>query len=300
MRLSSIEWTHHTFNPWIGCERVSPGCRECYAAEWDRRFYGGEHWGPSSPRKSVREDYWRQPETWNRQALARGVRERVFCASLGGVFEDRPGLEALRARLWTLIRATPALDWLLLTKRPENLRRLLPPDWGTGWRNVWLGTSVESGRYLGRVQHLLQAPAVLRFLSLEPLLGPLPDLASHLRARWQCSGCRLCYAGPYRDLCECGRRGYWTGSISPDAFRSEIHWLIVGGESGRRARPVQMGWIAEAMAAGLAKGVPVFVKQLGHHAAHGSERLALADAKGGDLAEWPPALRVRQIPEVAA
>lgn len=133
---SAIEWTDHTFNPWWGCQKVSPGCDHCYAETWDLRFHAAApHWGPGAPRRRTGADTWRQPLKWHRKAVAAGVRPRVFCASMADVFDNQVD-PAWRADLWSLIRVTPALRWLLLTKRPQNIRKMLPPDWGTGWPNV--------------------------------------------------------------------------------------------------------------------------------------------------------------------
>jgi len=125
---SAIEWTHHTFNPWWGCTKVSPGCKYCYAETWAKRV-GQDIWGSRAPRRDLSEAYWRQPLAWNAEALSTGTRARVFCASMADVFEDRRDLDGKRERLWALIEATPKLDWLLLTKRPEAIGAALPRRW---------------------------------------------------------------------------------------------------------------------------------------------------------------------------
>lgn len=166
---SRIEWTHHTFNPWWGCTKVSPGCDYCYAETWARRT-GHTIWGHRQPRRQLSEGYWQQPLLWDREAQKRRRRARVFCASMADVFEWRAELNPLRERLWRLIEDTPHLDWLLLTKRPHLVSRLAPwSDWPV---NVWLGTTAEDQRWAQkRVPHLAQVPAKTRFLSCEPLLG---------------------------------------------------------------------------------------------------------------------------------
>src|SRR5689334_23137746 len=124
---SKIEWTHHTFNPWRGCARVSPGCEHCYAETWAKRNpaqFGT--WGATGTRVVASDAMWREPLKWDRKAAAAGERHRVFCASLADVGEDRLDLMVPRRRLCELIVDTPNLDWLLLTKRPENLARLFP------------------------------------------------------------------------------------------------------------------------------------------------------------------------------
>src|SRR5262245_52074261 len=172
---SGIEWTHHTFNPWWGCMKVSPGCEHCYAETFSIRV-GKKVWGPKADRRFFGDAHWAEPLKWNAVAARAGERHRVFCASMADVFEDRRELDGHRARLWRLIAATPHLDWLLLTKRPENLARMLPwyshwenrvafePD--EPWPNVWLGTTVEDQQRADeRIPHLLRSPAAVRFLS---------------------------------------------------------------------------------------------------------------------------------------
>lgn len=166
---SKIEWTHHTFNPWIGCTKVSAACDNCYAEAWDARFKG-DRWGPKADR--TRTKTWRNPIKWNRKAKAEGTRYRVFCASLADVFDNHKSiLPEWRNDLWKLIRETPHLDWLLLTKRPQNIERYLPDDWDMGYHNVWLGTTVENQVEADRrIPHLLSNNARIHFLSCEPLL----------------------------------------------------------------------------------------------------------------------------------
>src|SRR5918911_4563294 len=182
---TEIEWTTHSFNPHWGCLEVSPGCDHCYARELARRF-GRQVWGPPrlTQRMITSAANWRQPLAWNRIAAAEGRRHRVFCASMADVFEYHPQLDPVRTRLWELIAATPWLEWQLLTKRPMHIARMLPPSWLEQPRpNVWLGTSVEDQiRAELRIPHLVRVPARVRFLSCEPLLGPL-----NLH-RWLCSG----------------------------------------------------------------------------------------------------------------
>src|SRR5216684_216131 len=198
-RDSKIEWTHHTFNPWWGCTKVSPGCKYCYAETWAKRV-GQAVWGIKAPRRELSEPYWKQPLAWNAEAARLKTRARVFCASMADVFEDRRDLDDKRTRLWDVIARTPDLDWLLLTKRPQNVSRLAP--WGDTWpENVWLGATAENQKCLERrIAVLTGLSARVLFLSCEPLLGPL-DLS-----RW-IQGARL---GEHR------------------AF----DWVIAGGESG--------------------------------------------------------------------
>ena len=245
---SSIEWTHHTFNPWWGCTKVSPGCKNCYAETFSRRI--GQHiWGPSADRRFFGDAHWREPIKWNSEAARVGARRRVFCASMADVFERRPELAPLRQRLWQLITDTPALDWLLLTKRPEHVLRHVP--WTGTWPdNVWAGVTAENQRWATkRIPLLLQLPAAVRFVSCEPLLGPL-DLTAWIR----------------------GNR--------------RIDWVIAGGESGHKARPMNPEWARALRDQCTAAGVPFHFKQWGHwrpddeKAASTNKRLAVEDSDG--------------------
>ncbi|MEP0846053.1 MAG: DUF5131 family protein [Phycisphaerae bacterium] len=172
---TAIAWTHHTFNVAWGCEKISPGCAHCYADALSRRK-GFDVWGHGKARRTFGPEYWRQPLRWNRAAERAGERRRVFCSSMTDWALDDPVLARERRKLWPLIFATPSLDWLLLSKRPENAERMLPADWGRGWSNVWLGVSIESNEYVQRADILRRLPAVCRFVSYEPALGPLDRL----------------------------------------------------------------------------------------------------------------------------
>lgn len=174
---TAIAWTDSTFNPWWGCTKVSPGCDHCYAEAFDKRV-GGSHWGPRAPRKVMSDSHWRKPPAWDRAAKKAGTRRRVFCASMADWADNAvPG--DWRERLWDVIRATPSLDWQLLTKRPQNVAKMLPADWSSGYPNVWLGTTVENATEAARrVPHLQAVPAKVRFLSCEPLIEAIrPDLS---------------------------------------------------------------------------------------------------------------------------
>lgn len=168
---TKIEWADATFNPWVGCTKISPACDHCYAESWAKRAGHPELWQGSRRRTSA--SNWRQPLKWNREAEQTGEIKRVFCASLADVF-DNQAEDAWRADLWKLISETPRLTWMLLTKRPQNIAKMLPHDWKDGWPNVWLGATIENGDELRKRAHHLEAvPARVRFLSCEPLLGPL-------------------------------------------------------------------------------------------------------------------------------
>lgn len=170
-----IAWTHHTWNLAWGCTKISPGCKNCYADTLSGR-YGFDVWGPQAPRRTFGAKHWAEPFKWNRQAKAAGERHRVFCSSMCDNFEDHPTITAERAKLWPLIRQTPWLDWQLLTKRAERIKDNLPSDWDQGYPNVWLGVSIENNDYVSRADHLHTIPAVVRFVSYEPALGPLDKL----------------------------------------------------------------------------------------------------------------------------
>jgi len=224
---SPISWTDHTFNPWWGCVKVSPACTNCYAATFDHRL-GGDHWGPKSERKFFGDKHWDGPRKWNRAAQKAGIRARVLCASMADVFEDRLELIGPRTKLFALIAQTPWLDWLLLTKRPGNLPRMLPwtadphaSERSEPWSNVWLGTTVENQEYADeRIPGLLDVPAVVHFVSCEPLLGAL-DLRRWLGG----AACLDAFDG--------------TDGIVIDP---SLSWVIAGCESGHGARRTDVEW----------------------------------------------------------
>jgi protein gp37 len=455
---SKIAWTTHTFNPWRGCTKVSDGCKFCYADTLSKRNPKTLGiWGKNGTRVVAAESAWKEPVKWNKLAEQAGERHRVFCASLADVFEaadtmpadSLPAVRAARVRLFELIRTTPHLDWLLLTKRPENWRSVIeetlilcqgggPDDknyfrdhdgdfpegdlanWLNDWTgdeppdNVWLGTSVENQEAADeRIPHLLKCPAAVRFLSCEPLLGPVnlrhwehsdvwkgpaptdrwsdyqwpewvpPKLRRHIQSFWD----EAVYGRSPRQWVESfvttptrsnegmpafGRRvgvnrsnwitletdpaalkfgrlvpcwnniaaivfddgsfemgkgtsfgpGWLSRYLDPDgAYRHRLHWVIVGGESGPGARPLDVHWARDIVTQCKAAGVACFVKQLGRRPHDdlenlpawpvgeigrgfatvelgGQDRLAPAmeDDKGGDPSEWPQDLRVREFP----
>jgi len=278
---SKIEWCDHTFNPWIGCTKVSPGCANCYADAQDKfRKWTPEGWGAGKPRKRTSAANWLLPLKWNIQAplfmqctqgcrfqsteagledfcpvcgdpQADTVRPRVFCASLADVFDPEVP-SAWRRDLFFLITQCHHLDWLLLTKRPElvvgqlkeishgpDARWDLWADWeqSNGLPNVWIGTTVEDQQRADeRIPELLHIPARVRFLSCEPLLGPV-DLM-HVSTPRRQSDCCL---GK-----DCG-----------------IDWVICGGESGPNARPMHPNWARGLRDQCQAAGVPFLFKQWG-------------------------------------
>ncbi len=324
---TEIAWTDKTFNPWWGCVRVSPGCEHCYAETWDKR-YGGKNWGAQAPRRFFGDKHWNEPRKWNKAALTGGGRARVFCASMADVFEDRRDLDDQRARLFALIAETPALDWQLLTKRPENMVRLAPATWTAGWpANVWAGTTVEDQKRADeRIPHLLRVPAAIRFLSAEPLLSGL-DLRSALRLARHHQATFHAATGTLVPVTDKWIRSYNINTGQEAA--PEIDWLIVGGESGGGARPMHLEWARSLVEQCKAAGTAVFCKQLGavpvmdeaawrersnsgagtlllsaanqKRAPAGTVPLKLASSKGGDPLEWPggPAAWPREFPRSA-
>lgn len=219
---TGIQWTDHTFNPWWGCAHVSPGCVHCYAETLAKR-YGNDVWGAKSPRRFFGEKHWAEPRKWNREAEAKGRRHRVFCASMADVFEPREDLTPWREKLWALIADTPWLDWQLLTKRPEEVNRMvrLPGR----QPNLWIGTSVENQEWADkRIPILADTLAAIKFLSCEPLVGPV--------------------------------------FLEPE-YLAAVDWVIVGGESGPGARTMDLEWARVLVEQCCEVNVPVFVKQLG-------------------------------------
>ena len=224
---TGISWATSTFNPWLGCEKISPACDHCHAETWAVRYRRGDGlWRGNRVRTS--EANWRQPMLWDRKAKVAGQPWRVFCASLADVFDNQVDPQ-WRADLFELIGDTPHLTWMLLTKRPQNIMKMLPREWaenGEAWPNVWLGTTVENQTEAKRrLHHLAAAPARVRFVSCEPLLGPLNDLGL-------------------------GRVG------GPN-------WVICGGESGSCFRWMDPDWARAIRDDCRAAGVPFFYKQTG-------------------------------------
>ena len=261
--LSGISWTKSTFNPWMGCQRVSPACENCYAESLvtNRMGYSGKPgskqllWGPKGGRQRTSAANWKKPLGWNAEAARTGEFWPVFCASLADVFELRVGyLDAWRADLWHLILSTPNLTWLLLTKRPENVLAMVPEAWRIAMpRNVWIGTTAENNEWAGaRIPHLLKIPAIVRFVSVEPQLA----------------------------------------HVDPSIYRG-LQWAITGGESGPQARWYDPEWANLFISGCRAVGVAPFVKQMGEKWAR---TVHARQVHGADPAEWPPALRVQEFP----
>jgi len=216
---TAISWCDHTFSPWWGCTKVGAGCQHCYAETLAKRF--GVGWGPEVQRRIFGDHHWNDPIRWDRKAAKQGTRAKVFCGSMCDVFEDRPELREMRVRLFGMVEETQWLDWLFLTKRPQNVMGKIPSTWAVSFpRNVWLGCTIEDRAALSRLDDLRATPAALRFLSCEPLLEDL---------------------GPV-DL---------TG----------IGWVIAGCESGPHARPTPAGAFESLWMQCRLLEVPFFMKQ---------------------------------------
>ncbi len=275
---SKIEWTDHTFNPWEGCQKVGPGCDNCYAETRNARFAGGEaiNWGPGAPRRRTRESNWAKPKAWNTAHAEffaqHGRRQRVFCASLADVFDNAVDPQ-WRANLFSLIAQTPNLDWLLLTKRIGNVKSMLAelshgsdPDLSLldmmPLPNVWIGATIVNQEEADRdIPKLLQVPAKVRFLSMEPLLGPV-DIVPYIGGRSIKCGCGfrrdehgLIGATHSKEWCiRCNKR---------TATGPTLDWLIVGGESGPGARPMHPDWARSLRDQCADSGVAFLFKQWG-------------------------------------
>lgn len=257
--LSNIEWCDHTFNPWVGCTRLSAACDFCYAETWAQRAGSPDLWQGERRRTTVAN--WRLPLKWDRMAAAEGRRYRVFCASLADVFDNQVPAE-WRADLWELIGSTRNLDWLLLTKRPQNIAKMLPVmdsgqpgyrPWNMPWPwpNVWLGTTVENQQEADRrIPHLLAVPAAIRFLSCEPLLGPvsLRDWTYPVS-----TGRNLRDPAPFSIV-----RSHPVSDVRPG-----LDGVICGGESGPGARPMHPDWARSLRDQCVAAGVAFLFKQWG-------------------------------------
>lgn len=269
---SKIEWTDHTFNPWIGCTKVSPGCDHCYAERDMAGRLKVVQWGPHGARVRTKPANWAKPMAWNRRHdeffAQHGRRQRVFCASLADVFDNAVD-PAWRADLFELIEATPNLDWLLLTKRIGNVPIMMEDvalrlTW-LGSRdvhsmpdNVWLGASIVNQAEADRdIPKLLAASARVRFLSMEPLLGPV-DLSVVACKPCPTSGGELSM-DPSTGAYECCPRCDFTGI----GDEWGIDWVIVGGESGPAARPMHPDWARDLRDQCAASGVPFLFKQWG-------------------------------------
>ena len=269
---TNIEWCDSTFNPWIGCTRVSQACDDCYAARSTPARTLGVAWGPGEPRRRTSDANWKMPEKWQRQAAEfraeHGRRRRVFCASLADVFDNEVP-DQWRVDLFKLIAATPDLDWLLVTKRIGNVARMLG-DWQTAplLPNIWLGITVVNQAEVDRdVPKLLRVPAAVRFLSVEPMLGPVDLTGEWLTAQL----------------------GSYPFKMLPAEHRTKLldllDWVICGGESGPKARPMHPDWARSLRDQCTAAGVPFLFKQWGEWSELHGDRPTRAVEVDSDLGE---------------
>lgn len=296
-----------TFNPWWGCEKISPACKHCYAAALAKR-YRYDVWGANAPRRLLSDDNWRKPYRWARRAREAGVRLKVFCGSMCD-WAERPTdpdllaiLDELRIRLWRTIEDTQELDWLLLTKRPENAPLVLPVDWVNPPPmrsfgippNVWIGTTAENQEEADRrIPELRRLRARVLFVSYEPALGDV-DWSAHLGA-WRCRICGRRGEAPRPDRCPTGNL---CASVVGGSLDPQVSWLITGAESkgSGPGRPTDPDWFRSARDQAAAAGVNFFLKQ----SYEGALKLSLPRLDGRqhtdmpvglptDMVEWRPA-----------
>lgn len=281
-KVSKISWTHATFNGWIGCQEVSPACDRCYARTLAER-YGWAKWGKNTPRHRTSASYWKQPLKWNAEAEKTGTPRRVFAFSLADWAEDRRDLDPWRADLFQLVEATPWLIWMLLTKRADYMKQLLPATWIVNPRpNVWLGVTAENQRRADeRIPALMRVPAIVHWVSAEPLLGSV-DFRPWLRRPCDCMVPALDGAGQH--------------SVACSVFKGDdvgVDWIICGGESGSGARRMDPAWSRDILAQCRTAGVAFHFKQKGEVLAR---ELGCKDKAGKDPEEWPRDLRVQEFP----
>lgn len=241
MKNSRIEWTDHTFNPWIGCTEVSSGCDNCYARETFDGRRKMVRWGACQPRHRTSLQNWHQPYVWNQEAQRSGTHPRVFCASLADVFDSEVD-DLWRSDLFTVIDDCRDLKWLILTKRLDNACEFLDmlTEAGWPWPHVWIGASVETQAQAAiRIPALIQIPAAGRFLSIEPMLGPMTV--------------------QYPAIHDWMNSGHLIG----------VDWVIAGGESGKLARPTHPNWIRAMRDQCQHDGRPFFFKGWGEWASLG-------------------------------
>jgi protein gp37 len=255
---SKVGWTDHTFNIVWGCTEVEddPACDNCYAREYATGRFKLPIWGQNADRRTFGEAHWNAPLDWNADAQKAGAPAFVFCSSMADVFEDHPVVRQERQKLWPLPGRTKALVWMLLTKRIDRVLADVPPTWllPECWpENVWVGTTVAHQDFLApRVRELAKIPAPIRFVSFEPMLGPI-DATPYLSPR----NLKTNSVGT------CGRCGYHGPGPAHRCAAAPIEWAIGGGESQKRARPVHPAWARYLRDQCVEAGVPFFWKQWG-------------------------------------
>ena len=281
-KTTGIEWADATFNPWIGCTPISPACNNCYAEKWSRRFNYAK-WGAGEERQLTTR--WNKVEAMSRKAGQQGRRIRVFAASLGDIFDNEVPPE-WRRKFWDLVAATENLDWLLLTKRPQNINKMLPDhrdDMGSkwrGWRRVYFGTTVENQTEANRrIPVILETAPGPVFLSMEPLLSSVS-----LR--------RIYPSGSPTSLQLEGERQYldplagYQNLYGRRLGARRLSWVIAGGETGKEARPSKANWFRQIRDDCETTGTPFFFKQWGEY---GQDLKRVGKKKSGRLldgVEW--------------
>lgn len=288
---SRIAWTRSTFNPWIGCTKVSPGCDHCYASVSTPARTMGIQWGAGQARRRTSPANWKLPMRWNEAAPHTTFAGRkgfwpVFCSSLADVFDNEVPAE-WRRDLFDLIAETPNLTWLLLTKRIGNAEDMINaallddgPLWP--WPNVWLGATIVNQEEADRdVPKLLEVPAAKRFVSYEPALGPVDFTRvcdrSTRKALW-INSIEARDANPAHE--------FLVKTLGPDYPYTRLDWIIVGGDSdqrGMRARPFDLEWARSTVRQCKVAGVPVFIKQAGSFVTDRND----ADFDGSHASAWP-------------
>lgn len=278
---SHIQWTNDTWNPWQGCTKISPGCKHCYMYRDKQRF-------GQDPLAIVRST----PATFN-APLTKLQGPLVFTCSWSDFF--LPEADAWRPEAWDIIRQTPHLTYQILTKRPELIPDRLPEDWGNGYANVWLGVSCETQQYADdRIPWLMKTPAAVRFVSAEPLLESIPKLWHWLGKLWECPHCGYScideritathhITGP--PICKaCHEFGRHQ---EVDVKEQAIDWVIVGGESGPKARPMHLAWVRDIRDQCQDAWVPFFMKQWGAWCPENQSKYTASDAIPGldDISE---------------
>lgn len=261
IRETAIQWTDVTWNPATGCTKVSEGCKFCYMMRDLGGRFGKDVNGTVTRTKP---GTFRKPLQWQSNGVraSDGSPLKVFTSSLTDIFH--PAIDEYRNEIWDIIRKCPDLVFQILTKRPERIKEHLPADWGLGWKNVWMGCTIENQENLvKRIAALNTVPARNRFVSFEPLLGPInlhPALGN-------------------------------TGM--------SIDWAIIGGESGNETgpwgyRPMKLSWVEELLEQLGRYGVAPFVKQMGTHL---QKEMDLKTRHGGNISEWPQSIQVRELPQ---
>lgn len=308
---TSIEWTEKTWNPVVGCSKRSTGCLHCYAEQVHKLRHNGRNgypaWLPWTARNAEHNvtllpERLGEPLRWRKPRI-------IFVCSMSDLFHDLVPADYI-ARVFDTMAHCPQHVFQVLTKRPERARALLTawenadrvlswPDRTWPLPNVWMGTSIENRKWVGRADDLRATPAAVRFLSCEPLVGPAvkarattPDTPRVERPAGGGTTCRDC--GRHMDTwqwqcayADCSRDRWPDGGRGPELDLTGIDWMIVGGESGHGHRPLDLQWVRDLRDASVDSGTAFFVKQTGGH------------RPGTKLEDLPEDLRIRELPTAA-